>query len=83
MCYIDNLVMKNCRLLNTNLAFEYSNVDVEIIGEVESVFNPESGIIRAERIGELIMDGRKITIDQTKIEAGEIGKKSDKAEWEA
>lgn len=82
MCYIDNLVMKNCRLLNTNLAFEYSDVDVEIIGEVESVLNPERGIIRADRIGELIMDGRKVKIDQTKIEAGEIGKKSEKAEWE-
>lgn len=82
MCYIDNLVMKNCRLLNTNLAFEYSNVDVEIVGEVESVLNPEKGVIRADRIGELIMDGRKITIDQTKIEAGEILKTADRAEWE-
>ncbi len=83
MCYIDNLVMKNCRLLNTTLAFEYSEADVEIIGNVESVLNPKSGIIRADRIGELIMDGRKVKIDQTKIEAGEIGKQSDRAEWEA
>ena len=83
MCYIDNLVMKNCRLLNTTLAFEYSAADVEIIGNVESVLNPKSGIIRADRIGELIMDDRKVKIDQTKIEAGEIGKQSDRAEWEA
>ena len=83
MCYIDNLVMKNCRLLNTTLAFEYSEADVEIIGNVESVLNPKSGIIRADRIGELIMDGRKVKIDQTKIEAEEIGKQSDRAEWEA
>lgn len=83
MCYIDNLVMKNCRLLNTNLAFEYSQADVEIVGTVDSVFNPKGGIIRADRIGELIMDGRKVKIDQTKIEAGEILKKSDRAEWEA
>ena len=75
--------MKNCRLLNTTLAFEYSEADVEIIGNVESVLNPKSGIIRADRIGELIMDGRKVKIDQTKIEAGEIGKQSDRAEWEA
>lgn len=83
MCYIDNLVMKNCRLLNTTLAFEYSQADVEIIGTVDSVFNPKGGIIRADRIGELIMDGRKVKIDQTKIEAGEILKKSDRASWEA
>lgn len=31
MCYIDNLVMKNCRLINTNLAFEYAQADVEIV----------------------------------------------------
>ena len=83
MCYIDNLVMKNCRLLNTNLAFEYSQADVEIVGTVDSVFNPKGGIIRADRIGELIMDGRKVRIDQTQITAGEILKKSDKASWEA
>lgn len=82
MCYIDNLVMKNCRLINTNLAFEYSQADVEIIGQVDSVFNPKGGIIRADRIGELIMDGRKVKIDQTKITAGEIVKTSDRAEWE-
>ena len=82
MCYIDNLVMKNCRLMNTNLAFEYSQADVEIVGSVDSVFNPKGGMIRAERIGELIMDGSKVKIDQTKIEAGEILKQSDKAPWE-
>ncbi len=82
MCYIDNLVMKNCRLINTNLAFEYSQADVEIIGQVDSVFNPRGGIIKADRIGELIMDGRRVKLDQTKIEAGEIGKTSDRAQWE-
>lgn len=82
MCYIDNLVMKNCRLINTNLAFEYSRADVEIIGQVDSVFNPKGGIIRADRIGELIMDGRRVKIDQTRIEAGEIEKTFDRAEWE-
>lgn len=82
MCYIDNLVMKNCRLINTTLAFEYSQADVEIVGQVDSVFNPKGGIIRADRIGELIMDGSRVKIDQTKIEAEEIAKTSDKPEWE-
>lgn len=82
MCYIDNLVMKNCRLINTTLAFEYSQADVEIIGQVDSVFNPGGGRIKADRIGELIMDGRRVKIDQTKIRAGEIGKTSDRAAWE-
>lgn len=82
MCYIDNLIMKNCRLINTTLAFEYAQCDVEIIGRVESVFNPKGGVICADRIGELIMDGRKVKIDQTGIEAGQIEKTSDHAQWE-
>lgn len=82
MCYIDNLVMKNCRLINTTLAFEYSEADVEIVGQVDSVFNPKGGTIRADRIGELILDGRRVKLDQTKIQAGEIGKTSDRADWE-
>lgn len=82
MCYIDNLVMKNCRLINTTLAFEYSQADVEIVGQVDSVFNPRGGVIRADRIGELIMDGSRVRIDQTKIKAEEIAKTSDKPEWE-
>lgn len=67
MCYIDNLVMKNCRLINTTLAFEYSNCDVEIIGNISSVINPSSGIITADSIGELIMDEDKIDKSKTKI----------------
>lgn len=72
LCYIDNLVMKNCRLLNTTLAFEYSKVDVEINNSIDSVMNPAGGIIRAEDIGELIMDETKINTENTKIVLGEI-----------
>lgn len=67
MCYIDNLVIKNCRVLNTTLAFEYSTVDVEIVNTIDSVINPISGIIRAESIGELIMDETKIDPKKTQI----------------
>lgn len=67
LCYIENLTMKNCRLLNTTLAFEYSTVDAEIHGKIDSVMNPRSGIIRADEIGELIMDQTKVDTSQTKI----------------
>ena len=67
MCYIDNLVMKNCRLLNTTLAFEYSTVDAEIINTVDSVLNPIGGRIRAERIGELILDASRVDVTKTVI----------------
>lgn len=72
MCYIDNLVMKNCRLLNTTLAFEYSTVDVQINSTIDSVMNPISGIIQADGIGELIMDKTKIDPEKTRIITGEI-----------
>ncbi|MCD8397687.1 MAG: DUF3737 family protein [Lachnospiraceae bacterium] len=67
MCYIDNLVMKNCKLINTTLAFEYSTVDAEIDSPIDSVLNPSGGIIRAESIGELIMERDKIDPEKTTI----------------
>lgn len=67
MCYIDNLIMKNCTLINTTLAFEYSNVNVDINGKIDSVFNPSAGVIKAEKIGELIMDKDKIDPEKTNI----------------
>ena len=67
MCYIENLVMKNCRLLNTTLAFEYSTVNVEIDGKIDSVMNPSGGSIKADYIGELIVEKDKVDPSPTAI----------------
>lgn len=67
LCYIDNLVMKNCKLIHTTLAFEYSTVDVDIVGKVDSVINPTSGSIRCDHIDQLILEKDKIDPDKTKI----------------
>ena len=67
MCYIDNLVMKNCKLLNTTLAFEYSTVEAEIASGIESVMNPTSGTIKAEYIKELILEKDKVDVSKTNI----------------
>ena len=67
MCYIDNLVMKNCKLINTTLAFEYSTVDAEIVSHIDSVKNPYGGVIKAKSIGELIMEDDKVNTSQTEI----------------
>ena len=67
MCYIDNLVMKNCKLINTTLAFEYSSVDAEITSKIDSVLNPSSGTITAESIDELIIEKDKIDPSKTVI----------------
>ena len=67
MCYIDNLVMKNCRLLNTTLAFEYSTVDAQIVGGIESVLNPTAGTIQADHIGELTLEKDKVDVNKIRI----------------
>lgn len=70
MCYIENLVMKNCKLVNTTLAFEYSTIDVEIVNEIDSVKNPSGGKIRAAGIKELIMEADKVDVTKTEIITG-------------
>ncbi|MBR0366741.1 MAG: DUF3737 family protein, partial [Clostridia bacterium] len=59
--------MKNSKLINTTLAFEYSTVEAEISSKIGSVINPSGGIIRAERIDELIMEKDKVDINKTRI----------------
>ena len=78
MCYIDNLVMKNCKLLNTTLAFEYSTIDVEITDGITSVLNPASGMIRAQSIDTLILDPAKTDPAETQIVCDHIGCRLDK-----
>lgn len=67
LCYIDNLVMKNCKLINTTLAFEYSNCEVELDGTVDSIFNPTSGTITTDYVKELIIEKDRIDPEKTKI----------------
>lgn len=81
LCYIDNLVMKNCRLINTTLAFEYSDVDAEINGNVTSILNPKSGTIKADSIGELIIQKHNPRPDHARIVCDSIIKSSDKISW--
>lgn len=67
MCYMENLVLKNCKLLNTNLAFEYSTVEVAVDSYIESVKNPYSGKIQAKSIGEVIFDNPDMKAENTEI----------------
>ena len=67
MCYIDNLVMKNCKLINTTLAFEYSTVEADIVGRIDSVLNPSGGHITADSIGELTIEKDKVDLSKTVI----------------
>ena len=57
LCYCENLVLKNCTMEETDLAFEYSSVDAEVTGHILSVKNPKSGRIIADSIGEIVREG--------------------------
>ncbi len=81
LCYIDNLVMKNCKLINTTLAFEYSSVDADISGRVDSVLNPSEGTIKADYIGELILEKDMVDTGKTRIICGDIGGTAEICPW--
>lgn len=68
LCYMDNVKLVNCKLINTSLAFEYcSNIEAEITTHVDSIKNPISGAIRVQSAGEIILDETKIRPENTKI----------------
>ena len=72
LCYVENLKLENCRLLHTDLAFEYSTVEADITSSIESIKNPISGYIKAPKIGEIIFDDSEIVSENTIITPGEM-----------
>ncbi len=54
LCYCRGLVLKNCVMEDTDLAFEYSDVQATITGHVDSIKNPLSGEILVDSVGEII-----------------------------
>lgn len=56
LCYCKNLKLIHCTMKDCDLAFEYSDVQAEIIGEVESIKNPKSGVITVDGVKEIIME---------------------------
>ena len=45
---------------STDLSFEYSEVEADIKGHIDSVKNPKSGIIVADSVGEIILEGLQL-----------------------
>ncbi len=56
LCYCKNLKLINCEMKNTDLSFEYSDVEATINGHIVSVKNPKSGTIAADSVGEIIRE---------------------------
>ena len=46
-------------MIDTDLSFEYSDVNAEIIGEIKSVKNPLRGRVIADSFGEIITENNK------------------------
>ena len=56
LCYCTNLVLEDCETEKADLAFENSTVQATVKGNIVSVKNPAGGLIRADGIGEVIID---------------------------
>ena len=71
LCYAENLIMENCEMIETDLAFEYSTLNVEIVNEIHSIKNPVSGIIRVKACNEIILDDSELDFSKITIEIEE------------
>lgn len=56
LCYCKGLKLVNCTMEDTDLSFEYSEVEADIKGHIVSVKNPKSGYVKADSIGEIIRE---------------------------
>jgi len=57
LCYCEGLVMEDCTFgSDSDLAFEYSDVEATVKGHVVSIKNPRSGHIHVGSVGEIIID---------------------------
>lgn len=55
LCYCEELRLVNCTMEDTDLAFEYSDVEATILGHVDSIKNPRSGEILVDSVGEVVL----------------------------
>ena len=56
LCYCKNLTLIDCTMEDTDLSFEYSDVNATVSGNILSVKNPHTGRIVADTIGEIIRE---------------------------
>ncbi|WP_129045431.1 DUF3737 family protein [Companilactobacillus metriopterae] len=64
-CYMENVKTVDCRIINTDLAFEYSTVDIDSTTTIDSIKNPLGGKISAPNIGSIIEDDSEIDHGKT------------------
>ena len=68
LCYVEGLTLRDCQLIETDLAFEYcSDIDAEVTTPIASVKNPYNGRILAPSIGQVIFDDPEVDVTRTCI----------------
>ncbi|MDE6791593.1 MAG: DUF3737 family protein, partial [Muribaculaceae bacterium] len=68
LCYARDLVLEDCEFApDCDLAFEDSEVNASILSPVTSIKNPKSGKIKAQSVGELIIDNFSKAVDPVEI----------------
>ena len=67
LCYCKDLVLEDCTMEQTDLSFEYSEVNATVKGKIESVKNPADGRIEADAIGSVIWDSARVSEKNTDI----------------
>lgn len=55
LCYCKNLTLINCKMIDTDLSFEYSDINATITGDNLTIKNPKSGEIQVTNLKELIL----------------------------
>lgn len=67
LCYCKNLILEDCTMEATDLCFERSEVNASVRGRIESVKNLVAGQIKADEIGEIIMEEEYVDSTKTQI----------------
>lgn len=71
LCYCHNLTLIDCVMgEECNLAFEDSEVNATVKGNILSVKNPKAGKIEADSIGEIIIDKNSLAKEPVEIKTG-------------
>ncbi len=68
LCYCKGLILEDCETEGCDLSFENSDVRATVKGNIVSVKNPISGYVRADSIGEIILDSEHKGISACEIE---------------
>ena len=71
----------NCETEGCDLAFEYSDVDADIVGNIISIKNPKSGTIKVDSVDEIINEDSIIDVNGKVIIKWKWGKKYGFNNW--